>query len=219
MARPWLVVGAALLAAAALQPLLAFLVEPAWAGGLAAAMAVELVTGREAAIPLAVAAGVPAAWIAATSILQNLALAALIVPLASAGIHAVETRPGFWGRFLRNLHAGAQRQIHRGRDAWALFGFMLLPFLANGAVIAGIIGTMAGIAARRLALVIVGAVAITATAWSFGYALLIDALAEVHPLLRLVPLSVACLVVILWTGRAVIRAAPRSRVQGFTRRR
>lgn len=206
-ARPWLIVGSLLAIAALLQPVFALAVEPAWAGGLAAAMAAELVTGREAAIPLALLAGVPAAWIAATSILQNLALAALIVPAASAGVHAVEARPGFWARFLRNLHAGAQRQAHQGRSASALFGFMLLPFVANGAVIAGVIGTLAGIEARRLALVIAAAVAVTATAWSFAYALFVDALAEVHSVLRLVPAVLACLVVIVWAGRAAIRAA------------
>ncbi len=206
MAWPWLVVGAVLFAAAVLQPLLAFLVEPAWAVGLAAAMAAELVIGREAAIPLAVAAGVPAAWIAVTSILQNLALAALIVPLAVRGAHAIEARRGAWGRLLHNLHAGASKQVHQGRNAWALFGFMLLPFVPNGAAIAGLIGSLAGIQARRLALVLASAVTITATAWSFGYAWLADALASVHPALRLLPAVLACSVMVIWAARA--RRAP-----------
>lgn len=206
MGRGWLVVGAILLAAAALQPLLAFLVEPAWAVGLAAAMAAELVTGREAAIPLAVAAGVPAAWIAVTSILQNLALAALIVPVAVRGAHVVEARRGAWGRFLHNLHTGASSQVNQGRSAWALFGFMLVPFLPNGAVLAGVIGSLAGIQARRLALVLAAAVTITATAWSFGYAWLADALAAVHPALRLLPAVLACAAIIAWASVAAIRA-------------
>lgn len=206
MGRPWLVVGAVLLAAATLQPLLAFLVEPAWAVGLAAAMAAELMTGREAAIPLAVAAGVPPAWIAVTSILQNLALAALIVPVAVRGAHAVEARRGAWGHFLHNLLAGASKQLHQGRTAWALFGFMLLPFLPNGAVIAGVIGSLAGIHARRLALVLASAVTITATAWSFGYAWLAGALASVHPALRLLPAVLACAAIIAWASLAAIKA-------------
>lgn len=205
-ARRWLAVGVALSALALLQPVLAVFVEPAWAGGLAATMAAELVTGREAAIPLAIAAGVPATWIAATSILQNLAMAALIVPLAAQGVHAVEERNGFWGRFLHNLHAGAARQVHQGRSAWALFGFMLLPFIANGAVIAGVIGTLAGLATRRLVAVLVAAVALTAAAWSYGYAWLSDVLAAVHPLLRLLPAALACLVVLAWAGRAALHA-------------
>lgn len=206
MGRGWLVGGSVLLAAAVLQPLLVFLVEPAWAVGLAAAMAAELVTGREAAIPLAVAAGVPAGWIAFTSILQNLALAALIVPVALRGAQAVEVRRGAWGRFLHNLRAGASKQVHQGRSAWALFGFMLLPFLPNGAVIAGVIGGLAGIDARRLAVVLVAAVTITATVWSFAYAWLADALGSVHPALRLLPAVLACLAIIAWASAAALRA-------------
>jgi hypothetical protein len=205
-ARRGLIVGILLSVAALLQPVMAHAIEPSWAGGLAAAMAAELVTGREAAIPFALAVGVPAAWIALTSILQNLALAALIAPAASAGIHAAEARAGFWGRFLHNLHAGAARQVHQGRNAWALFGFMLLPFVANGAVIAAIIGTLAGLAERRLVAVIVSAVAITATAWSYGYALLVDALAAVHPALRLVPALGAFIVIGAWLALALVRA-------------
>lgn len=212
--RPWFVVGAALLAAAVMQPLVAFLVEPAWAVGLGAAMAAELVTGREAAIPLAVAAGVPAAWIAVTSILQNLALAALIVPVAVRGAHAVKARRGAWGLFLHNLHAGASSQVHQGRSAWALFGFMLLPFLPNGAVMAGIIGSLAGIEGRRLGMVLAAAVAITAAAWSFGYVWLAEALASLHPGLRLLPAVLACTAVTSWAVMAAFRARRTSLAHG-----
>ena len=202
----WFLGGAALVVAALLQPALAFLVDPQWAAGLGAAMAAELVTGREAAIPLAVAVGVPPAWIALTSILQNLALAALIVPMAARGAHAVEARPGFWGRFLHNLHGGASRQLREGRSACALFGFMLLPFVANGAVIAGAIGVLAGIEVRRLVLAIVAAVVITAVAWSFAYAALASILVSVHPVLALLPAVISCTVILVWGIAAMVRA-------------
>lgn len=206
MRRPWLFAGVVLAIAALLQPVLAFFVEPAWAGGLGAAMAAELVTGREAAIPLAVAAGVPAAWIALTSILQNLAMAGLVVPAASSAAHAFESRPGYWSRLLHKLHADAASGIDRGSSAWALFGFMLLPFVANGAVIAGIIGILAGIGPRRVVIVLVAAVTITAIAWSFGYAWMADALAKVHPALRLVPAFLALGLIAFWVVRAAMRA-------------
>ena len=205
MPRPWFLVGAALAVAALLQPVFAFMVEPDWAAGLSAAMTAELVTGREAAIPFAVAAGVPAAWIALTSILQNLALAALIVPAAARGAHAVEARPGFWGRLLHSLHGGASRQLHQGRSAWALFGFMLLPFVANGAVIASVIGVLAGIEVRRLVLAVVAAVVITAAAWSFAYSGLASILASVHPALALLPAVISCAVILVWGIAAVVR--------------
>ena len=177
-------------------------------------MAAEFATGREAAIPLAIAAGVPPAWIALTSILQNLALAALIVPAAARGAHAVEARHGFWGRFLHYLHGGASRQLRQGRSAWALFGFMLLPFVANGAVIAGIIGILAGIEARRLVVAIVVAVVITAAAWSFAYAGLASLLGAVHPTLALLPAMVSGVVVVGWGLAALVRARRGSAAQG-----
>lgn len=204
--RSWFLIGATLAVAALVQPVFAFLVNPEWAAGLGAAMAAELVTGREAAIPLAVAAGVPPAWIALTSILQNLALAVLIVPAAASGAHAIEARPGFWGRFLHNLRGGASRQLSQGRSAWALFGFMLLPFVANGAVIAGVIGVLAGIEVRRLVLAVVAAVVITASAWSFAYAGLASTLASVHPALALLPAAISCAVIVSWGITAVLRA-------------
>jgi hypothetical protein len=206
VSKSWLLVGATLAVAVLVQPVLAFLVDPHWAAGLGAAMAAELVTGREAAIPLAVAAGVPPAWIAVTSILQNIALAALVVPAAASGAHAVETRPGFWGRLMHSLHGGASRQLHQGRSAWVLFGFMLLPFVANGAVIAGVIGVLAGIEVRRLVLVILAAVIITAAAWSFAYAGLASFLSSVHPALALLPAVITCAVILAWGLAAMVRA-------------
>lgn len=205
VAKAW-IAGLLLAVAALFQPLLAATVEPAWAGGLLAAMAAELVTGREAAIPLALAAGVPPAWIALTSILQNLALAALLVPLAVAGTDAVQARPGFAGRFIRRLHGSATARLQHGRSAWVLFGFMLLPFVANGPVLAGVIGVLAGIQLRRLVMALVTAVVITATAWSFGYAWLTAMLARVHPNLALLPAILACLAVLVWFAVAARQA-------------
>ncbi|MHB1260126.1 MAG: small multi-drug export protein [Thermoplasmatota archaeon] len=185
---------------------MAYAVEPRWAAGLLAAMGAELVTGREAAIPLAVAAGVPPAWIAITSILQNLALAALLVPLAIQSLHVIDGRTGFAARFLRSLQATATRNLPQGRSAGALFLFMIVPFIANGAVVAGLVGVLAGIAARRLVLAVVAAVIITATAWSFGYTWLAAALASVHPAIEILPVAVASLVLAAWIAVATYRA-------------
>ncbi|MFA5943548.1 MAG: hypothetical protein WC876_03675 [Candidatus Thermoplasmatota archaeon] len=192
--RNWVpVAGVGLAIAAMLQPVLAGFVEPTWASGLLAAMAAELVTGREAAIPLALATGVPPGWIALTSFLQNLALAALLVPAAVAGAHALQQRPGHLGRFLQRLHGAASTRLRHGRSAWVLFGFMLLPFVANGPVLAGVVGTLAGIRPRALIAALVAAVFITSIAWSFAYAGLSAALGQIHPLLAWLPALLAAL--------------------------
>lgn len=198
--------GLVLALAAAAVVAIAYLVKPAWAEGLLATMAAELVTGREAAIPLAVAAGAPPAWIAAASILQNLALAALLLPLAMQSLDGLQQRQGFTARFVQGLQATAVQRLPNGRSAGALFLFMLLPFVANGALLAAVIGTMAAIPVRRLVAAIVAAVVVTATAWAFAYQAINDALARVHPVLALVPVIVAVAVFLVWAVAAARRA-------------
>lgn len=205
-AWPWPAVGVLLVLAALLQPVLAYRVDAAWGQGLLAMMAAELVTGRELAIPLAAAAGVPPLWIAATSILQNLGLAALIVPIVGRGVEAAELASGAWARFVRELHGAASRQVHQARSAVALFVFMLVPFLANGAVIAGVIGVLAGLRPRAVAIVLSSAVLVTSLAWAYAHAWLADALASVDPLLAWLPAAIAGIAALVWVVKAWVRA-------------
>ena len=184
---------------------LAYVRDVAWGAGLSAAMLAELVTGREAAIPLALATGVPAWMVAATSIAQNLALAALLVPLAQQSLAAFD-RASFPGRFMQGLHDSAVERLPKGRNAVALFVFMLVPFVANGPVLAGLIGVMAGLPLRRLVAAVVIAVIITATAWTYGYALLTDALASIDERLALVPAVLAAILALAWLAAATRRA-------------
>jgi hypothetical protein len=196
--------GIALAVAAALQPVLAWAVEPSWGWGLAATMGAELLSGREVSAPLALSQGVPPAWIALTSVLQNLALAAIGVPLAMAVLGKGETATGRFGRLLGRLHALAAHQRHRGASAWALFLFMLVPFLPNGAVLAGLIGTLTGIGARLLVFTVTVGVLVTATAWSFGYALLAGFLDGVDPRLARVPAILALVFTVFAVARLAI---------------
>ncbi len=202
--------GLALAAAALLLLALAYARDPLWGAGLSAAMLAELVTGREAAIPLALATGVPPAWVAATSIAQNLAVAALVVPVVG---NAMGTQSGsFAARFMRGLHDSAVQRLPRGRSPWALFAFMLVPFIANGPVLAGIIGSLAGLPYRQMVPAIVAAVVITATAWTYAYHSLTTALANIDDRLALVPAVLAGAVALVWMAAATRRAlqpAPR----------
>lgn len=186
---------------ALLQLALALVMNPRWGTGLGAMMAAEPVTGREAAVPLALAQGVPPWWIAAASITQNLALAALIVPGAMAAVEATEKGTGAMARFLRRTHAAADKSRHRASSAWGLFAFMLIPFLANGPSIAGLLGRLIGVDARRLITAVVAAVIITATAWAYLYASLAVVLESIDPRLARIP----SLLAILGTTIAVAR--------------
>lgn len=198
--------GWSLAAIALLLLTMAYLREPLWGAGLSAAMLAELVTGREVAIPLALAAGVPPAWVAATSIAQNLAVAAIVVPLVAKSLAASAGRDSFAARFMRGLHDSAVERLPRGRSPWALFAFMLVPFIANGPVLAGIIGSLAGLPYRQMVPAIVAAVIITATAWTYAYDALTTALASIDDRLALVPAILAGGVALVWLVAATRRA-------------
>lgn len=193
--------GLVLTGLAVLQLALAWVVDPRWGAGLGATMAAELVAGREAAIPLAMAQGVPSWWIVAASIVQNLGLAAVVVPAAMVAVEGSEQGSGRVARFLRRMHAAADRNRHRASSAWGIFAFMLVPFLANGPIIAGLVGRLVGIGPRRLAVAVAAAVVVTATAWTYLYATLDPFLAGVDPLLASIPSVLA----LLATLAAVVR--------------
>jgi hypothetical protein len=184
---------------------LAYWRSAAWGAGLSAAMLAELVTGREAAIPLALVTGIPAWMVAATSIAQNLALAALLVPLAQQSVGALD-RESFAARFMQGLHDAAVERLPKGRTAVALFAFMLVPFVANGPILAALIGVMAGLPARRIVAAVVPAVIITATVWTYSYAWLTDAMANVDERLALVPPVLAAFVTLAWLAAATRRS-------------
>lgn len=180
--------------------------DPAWGAGLGAAMVAELVTGREAAIPLALVAGTPPWLVAATSITQNLALAAILVPLAKQSLAAVGRRNSFSARFMQGLRESAAKRLPAGRSAGALFAFMLVPFVANGPVLAGLVGVMAGMTMQRLVPVVVAAVVVTATAWTYAYAAITSTLARFDERLALIPAILAAVITLVWLVAATRRA-------------
>ena len=204
--------GCVLLAAAILLWAATLLASPSWAFGLGATILAELVAGRESAIPLALSQGVPPTLIAGVSILQNIGLAAVVVPLVAAGAHRLESMPRGLGRLMARIAATARAQTHRA-TAVGVFLFMLVPFLANGPIIAGLLGLFAGIERRRLMVAITFAVVLTATAWSFAYAALASALASVDPRLAKLP-GLMALAAVAWTGLRLAwswrQAAPES---------
>lgn len=171
-------------------------------------MAAELVTGREAAIPFSLSAGVPSAWIAAASLLQNLGLAAVVVPLVLDGAEVAMRGDSWLSRTLVRLRQSAKTQHHRGGGGWAVFGFMLIPFLANGPIIAGLVGRIAGLSWRVLIPAVVAGVLVTAVGWSFGYAALAAALAAVDPRLAALPTIAAVGFVLYATVKIFLRTRP-----------
>lgn len=149
---------------------LTFVFHPAAARGLAAGIALEFVTGRETAFPVALAAGAPPILVGLASILQNLAMALLVLPLITRLIRLWRTREHFLARRLRRLEETAARHqafVLRWGPA-GLFAFMLVPLLPNGALVAAVLARLCGIPARHVVMPIVAATTILAFAWAFA---------------------------------------------------
>jgi hypothetical protein len=195
--------GVGLLGGAATLIAAAFFVDDTWGAGLLAQAGAELVTGREAAMPLALGAGAPPWMVALLSILQNLGLAVLVVPMAAAGI----ARTGRLARHRHALRESAQAALPSTQGAVALYLFMLLPFVTNGAVLSGLVGVLAGMPARRLALVVAAGVVTASLAWAYAYHALQGALGSIHPLLAWLPAVAAAAATLAWLAVAVRRSA------------
>lgn len=171
----------------------------------------ELVVGREAGIPVALQAGAPVWLVILVSFTQDMAVAALVYPLAVrflfGGGHAGERL----GRRVRALEAAAHR--HR---AWAqrwgplgVFLFMLVPFLVNGPLVGGVLGRVAGIPTRRLVVPVAAATFLSILAWTLAYEALFAASARVDGRL---PIVLTLLVVALaFSGLAWSAARDRRR--------
>ncbi|MEK6986229.1 MAG: small multi-drug export protein [Candidatus Thermoplasmatota archaeon] len=185
-----------------------------WGAGLAAAMAAELVTGREVTMPLALVTGIPTWWVALASVLQNLALAALLVPMVQRAMVRApveDAQPSFVQRLFDSLRQTAASQLAHGRGPFALFLFMLVPFLTNGAVVAGLVGLLAGLQWRALCIAVTAGVVATSLAWAYAHQALSGLLASVDGRLAALPALVATLIALLWAAASIrsVRAGER----------
>lgn len=151
-----------------------WLLLPRAADGVATGIGLEFVTGREAAFPAALAAGAPPHLVAVASVFQNLSVAALVSPLVMRLLDRWRAHDHFLARRLRRIEAGALR--HRlFVTTWGplgLFAFMLVPFLANGALVSLVLARLCGIPFRNA----VAPVAAATVALSFAWAYALDAL-------------------------------------------
>ena len=204
-----------------LAPLLAVelaVVAASWPhaiGGLLLCMALELVTGREAAFPVALVAGTPAAVVALTSILQNLTLAAIALHLVDAVSHRWRDGTHLPARLMRRLQERASR-----RPSWAtrfgplsLFVFMLIPFLANGAVVAAVIGRASGIRRGALVTVVGTATVLVAFAWAFFLDALLVFSALVAPGASWILTGLIVTIALIWLAVGEARQRRRERQQ------
>ncbi|MEK6985010.1 MAG: small multi-drug export protein [Candidatus Thermoplasmatota archaeon] len=183
--RALAVAGAVLLLFVAAELLAYKLVDGVGAGALARGLAVELVLGREPALPIALGGGAPPWLVAQLSATQDIAIGALAFPLFLYALARYRDAPNFVMRKLRDLEAEARKHeaFARRWGPLGLFAFMLVPFLVNGPLVGAAVGRLAGIPTRHLILPVVGSVLVASFAWTYFYNRLFALTGNLHPLL------------------------------------
>ncbi len=200
----WLCLAAELVAIALWRPDVAV--------ALSQGLGVEVFTGREAGIPVALQGGAPAWLVAQMSFTQDIAAVALAYPLFLWVLHRFHESENWFMRKLRQIEHAAERHekfVHR----WGPFGvfiFMLVPFLVNGPLVGAILGRLAGIHTKYLLLPVLGATAVAALAWTYAYDAAFKLVSSVDP--RITPIATAAIVIGVF-GWMLIEEARRERAR------
>jgi uncharacterized membrane protein len=199
-----LLLGVALLGAVVAEIVLLTVAFPAQGAALWRAVAVEVVAGREAAIPIALRGGVPRWMVAQVSATQDIGVVCLAYPLFLRGMHHFRDSQGWLMTRLRRIQKDADE--HRGLvHKWGGFGvflFMLVPFLVNGPLVGAIAGRLTGLNTRDLMLPVAAATCIAAVAWTYFYDAVLRLAGDFHPLL---PPILTAVIVGLVLGSLVLR--------------
>lgn len=163
--------------------LLLALANPEQARAVTAGLVAELLGGREAGIPVGLAAGASPWFVWPVSAAQDMGTALLSYPVFLYLLHRYQDSDRYVMRRLRAMQRKAAEHeafVHR----WGPLGiglFMLVPFLVNGPFIGLVLGRLTGIRTQHLLGPVVAATIITAGLWTFFFDALIQLLDVVHP--------------------------------------
>lgn len=178
-----IVVGCILLTAVLVELAIATYIWPEAGQALWRGVAVEMFSGREAGIPLALEGGAPPWIVAQVSAAQDIGVVCLAYPAFLWALHRYQDRDNFVMRRLRRLqaHAVKHRRFVRRWGPFGVFVFMLVPFLINGPLLGAAVGRVAGIATKWLILPVVAATVIAALAWTYAYDLVFNLVEGLDP--------------------------------------
>lgn len=188
------IVGAILLAAVLVELALATFVWPHTGQALWEGLVLEMFTGREAGIPVALGGGAPPWVVAQISATQDIGVVCLAYPAVLWALHRFRDRDNFVMRRLRRIqvHAARHRAFAHRYGPVGIFLFMLVPFLVNGPLLGAVVGRLAGISTRWLILPVVGATVLAAFAWTYAYDTLFRFVNDLDP--RIPPLLTLAIV-------------------------
>lgn len=193
-------VGLILMLAVFTELALATYLWPGQGAALWRGMVLEMFTGREAGIPVALQGGAPAWVVAQVSATQDIGVVCLAYPAFLWALHRFQDRDNFVIRRLRRLQAHAVKHrafVHKWGPL-GIFLFMIVPFLVNGPLLGAAAGRVAGIATKWLILPVVGATVLAALMWTYAYEALFVLVKGLDP--RIPPLLTILIVgsLVLW---------------------
>lgn len=168
------------------------------------AVGIEMVLGREAAIPTALQSDAPRWLVAQVSATQDLGVFCLAYPLFLRLMARRQHRGGWLTVRLQRIQADAQKRrgIVRRLGGFGVFLFMLVPFLVNGPLVGGVAGRLAGLRTSDVLLPVVASTCIAAVAWTYFYDQVLGLAGDLHPAL---PYVLTFAVVGLVLGLLVLR--------------
>ncbi len=164
-------------------------------------LGIEMVAGREASMPVALAGGAPPWFVAQVSFAQDIGAVCLAYPVFLLALDRYHDRKNWAMGRLRELEARAQahRKFARRWGPAGIFLFMLAPFLINGPLIGALVGRIAGIRTKFLIVPVVAATIIGAFAWAYMYDGLLSFAAGLHPAIPPI-LTIAIVAIVLSWG-------------------
>ncbi len=199
---PIFVTGIIVWALVGLELILVYLASPAQARAVATGLVAELAGGREAGVPVALAAGADPWLVWLTSFLQDLGTAFLSFPIFLYLLHKYHDSDLYIMRRIRLVEEKAAEH-RRYVTRWGPLGiglFMLIPFLVNGPYVALVLGRLAGIRTRRLLAPVVVATIVTAGIWVLFFDQMLALLDGVHPQIGWIIAGFAVVAVLILAG-------------------
>jgi uncharacterized membrane protein len=199
-----LLTGVLLLGGLVTEVVLLTLAFPTQGQALARMLAVELVAGREAAIPVGLRSDVPRWVVAQVSATQDIGIVCLAYPLFLRLMQRFSDRRNWLLDRLRRIQTDADEHrglVHRW-GGFGLFVFMLVPFLVNGPLVGAVAGRLAGMRTTDLVIPVVASTVVASFAWTYFYDQVLTLAGDVHPL---APFILTIAIVGLVLGGLVLR--------------
>lgn len=165
--RRLLMIGGALLVTLTVEIVVMTLLDPALARAAITGIAVEVFTGREGGIPIALQGGVPPLLVWQLSVTQDLMAVAITFPLIAYTLERYHDSTRWPMRILHRMERAALRH-HDAIRKWGpvgVFVFMVLPFMVNGPLVATTAGFLTHMPGKRLAAAVVGGTMVAAAGW------------------------------------------------------